>query len=150
MSQTFNVRPHVQGRSSLSGSIEVKGAPLTVIVAGPNVDSVDVLDADVMLIDPELTVKTMREWHPDIWAKIAKTPRFIRLWRKVYPESDPPVSLENAGLDTLHVAGMIMLVTLAMILGKRSHIRFPETYLHPAQQCGLADLFKEMQGASKS
>lgn len=47
--------------------------------------------------------------------------------------SDQPISVR-------HIAGMMIHLSVISAHGRRAYLRMPETYLHPLQQLGLADL----------
>lgn len=50
--------------------------------------------------------------------------------------------VEGEGLGYRHVIGLICLVAKAT----NPYIRFPESFLHPSAQAGLADLFSVLTG----
>jgi len=102
-------------------------------------------DPNVETIDPETTVAMARKLDRKAWAWLKSNKEFMGLFRLVFPEDlfqfFEDDSVEELGLGMQHVIGLILLIRNAQRTGKKPFIRFPESYLHPAQQLGLGDLF---------
>jgi len=103
--------------------------------------------ADTVTIDPQATMACAAKVNANAWTWLKQQPRFMELLRCVFPDNkfnlpDHPLQMHGSGLQ--HTVGLILLVLDAQKQGKRPFIRFPETYLHPAQQLGLADLFLKL------
>ena len=120
---------------------EVALADLTLLFHGEGVLSIKILDPDVVEITPETTVAQARELTHDDWAAIRMSPVFRRMFKFIWPALDaPPMFLDGMSLSMLHTVGLLCLLAHCTE-GKIPLIRFPETYLHPRNQSGLADLF---------
>lgn len=97
--------------------------------------------SDVVSIDPGMTIKCASEIDDDTWTQLKLHPEFMRLFRLVFPTIElPDHSLQLHGSGVRHVVGLLVLTFNAMHDGKRPLWRFPESYLHPSAQLGLADV----------
>lgn len=100
---------------------------------------------DSVTIDPAATLACANKVDPNAWRWLKQQPQFVRLLRMVFPEDrfdlrdDLPLQTHGHGLR--HTVGLILLLLDAIKQGKTPHILYPESYLHPAQQVGLSDLF---------
>lgn len=113
--------------------------PITLIAhRGENITP---LDEDVILIDPTETVKKADALSDSDWTQLRILPQFVEMWKLVFTKDDPPANLKGEGLGYRHVVGLILLLCEAVVANKRPYVRFPESYLHPSAQLGLADLF---------
>jgi hypothetical protein len=127
---------------------EVETKPVTLIAHNGTMN-IKPLDADILEISPETTVKRADELSPLEWDELKAYPQFMELWSLVYTDTPPPQFLNTAMLGMRHVVGLILLFKQAIYENKRPFVRLPESYLHPRQQSGLADLFIRISGAGK-
>lgn len=102
--------------------------------------SVNVSVPDAVEINPAATVALVERAGQSGWTGLWLSARFMELWRLVWADVEMPERLDKATIGMRHVAGMIVMLVGAQSAGKRAFLRLPETYLHPKQQCGLADL----------
>jgi|SRR5581483_222237 len=119
---------------------EVETKPITVICHSGDVN-LKPLSEDVLEITPTETVATADNLSEPEWALLKTIPVFQKAWNCVFPDIQPPATLKGEGLGYRHIVGMIIMLAKAATMNKRPYVRFPETYLHPKAQCGLADLF---------
>jgi hypothetical protein len=108
-------------------------------------------------INPENTLEEIKNLNQNAWTHISTGEIFQHLFRLVYPLPDPsnhsaPKSeiaiperiedLQAMELGIRHVCGLIILaITRGGIEGRELFFKLPESYLHPAYQCNLADMF---------
>ena len=120
---------------------EIEGEPITVL-CHPGGIKVDVLDEDVRRIDPQDTQRMADKLAdaPDFWLELRSDPVFLRLWKCVWDETELPADLADAPQDMRHIAGLIVCTLWALAHKRRPFWVLPETYLHPRQQTGLADM----------
>jgi hypothetical protein len=98
-------------------------------------------DGDVAMIDPAFTLWTADQVVKNgEWEQARDNPSFVRLWRLVWGDIDPPMKLELSNEGMRHTAGLILGCIGALLNHRRVFIKLPETYLHPKQQGGLADM----------
>ena len=99
---------------------------------------------DCAEIDPERTLACARQLDEESWVWLKEQPNFLKLLRMVFPEDKFPNTekqpLAQLGVGMLHTIGLILLTLDARRTGGKVLWRFPESYLHPAQQVGLGDL----------
>jgi hypothetical protein len=130
---------------------QVALSDLTLLIHGDGNLKIQILDPDVQEITPETTVAQARELTPDDWADIRMKPEFRKMFKFVWPALDtPPMFLEGMSLSMLHTVGLLCLLAHCAVNEKIPLIRFPETYLHPRNQAGLADLFIYLSGGAKN
>lgn len=122
--------------------------PLTVICHRDEM-KITPLDEDVVLIDPTETVKVADALSDSDWTQLRILPQFVELWKLVFTKDDLPANLKNEGLGYRHVVGLILLLCETVVANKRPYVRFPESYLHPSAQLGLADLFIRLSTGGK-
>lgn len=115
--------------------IEVK--PLTLLVHQGTLN-VSVLGR--LEINPELTVSTARALNEAEWNTFRDFEPFTKMYAMVWGV-DPMPAFGTANLGQLHTVGLIALLRSCLLSKVLPFIKLPETYLHPAQQTGLADLF---------
>lgn len=125
---------------------DIETKPLTMLFHGPGVHKLEPLDEDIVQIGPEETILCAMELSQDDWDSVRITPVFGRLWKCVFPDDLPPEKIKNEGMGFKHVIGLIILLVKTINSGKRPYVRFPESYLHPRAQVGLADLFLVLNG----
>jgi hypothetical protein len=89
---------------------------------------------------PQETVQAFDALSPAQRTALGEQPLFAHLWKRVFTDRAPAAGTFST-LGERHVAGLILLLGRAACSGKQPFIRLPESYLHPAQQAGLADLF---------
>lgn len=116
---------------------EVEVKPLT-LVCHPGEVKVDVPGR--VEINPEATVACARSLSEEEWVGLSGMPDFLDLWKLVWGDFPFPAG-GTANLGHLHTVGLILLLAECILERKQPFIRLPETYLHPKQQAGLADLF---------
>lgn len=107
---------------------------------------------DTIEITPAQTLEVARGIDGNAWVWLKEQPSFMRLLRMVFPEDQfdlPPIPLQQHGTGMQHVVGLIVLLRHAQKQGKTPFVRYPESYLHPSQQVGLADLFNAMTKPEK-
>jgi len=123
-------------------TIELKR--LNILCHDGSVDDIDVKGAE--RITPTLTVAMARQVFGD--AKETYRHWFIRnehLLRMVFGKDwQFKDSISDERDPVQHVVGLVLCTQLAIKCGRLPHIYLPETYLHPRQQCGLADLFNAL------
>ena len=128
---TINGEPH-----------EVEAKPLTLLFHnGP--ESVEVSDS--VTVDPIATVRYADNLSNSEYAALASDPTFRRLFALVWGDVLPPATrrlLRASNLGIRHTVGMICIIASARfhVPHRRIFLRLPESYLHPKQQVGLADL----------
>lgn len=124
--------------------VAIKLAGLTVIC---HQGELNVKPADPRLfnIDAEDTLACARTLSQDEWTLIAAEGTFLSLWSLVWVDVRPPPVLAESNTAMRHVVGLILLSVQALVEGRIPFVRLPETYLHPRQQTGLADLFNALR-----
>ena len=130
---------------------EVKDIPLSQITLlfHDGAEDIEIVDPEVLVIDPQLTVDTARTIADEVWLEVRANPAFKHLFKLIWTERDPPVSLSGASASMLHTIGLILLLRHAQVHNMLSFVRWPETYLHPRNQAGLADVLAVLtKGAS--
>lgn len=100
-------------------------------------------------ISPEYTVKVADRMTDDDLTALWQSADGRKLWGFVFTDREPPATMQGAPLDVRHVVGMIVCIYLAVVHGKGLFFRCPETYLHPRNQVGLADLFIYLSNGGK-
>lgn len=125
----------------------IDGKPFTMLVHQGGLE-VDAVDDDIATITAEDTVREAAKIPQNEWDMLRAMPQFIELFKLVFP-FDPPVVLAKSTIDVRHVVGMLALIAHAIGEGKRPFIKLPETYLHPANQGGLASLLVRLTGGKK-
>jgi hypothetical protein len=96
-------------------------------------------------IDPTFCQWAAQRLHDNgEWAALRDTPRFRELWALVWKDTPPPESIGDANEAMRHTAGLILGTVGAIRANKPIMLKFPETYFHPGQQAGLADLMLEL------
>lgn len=94
----------------------------------------------VVLIDPTLTVALASTITQDEWVELNTSEEFQKVWKMIF-DFEVPATLLDQGDGVKHVVGLYVALTSAIALGVTPWVRFPETYLHPSSQSGLADMF---------
>jgi hypothetical protein len=97
---------------------------------------------DVVEITPEHTLAYAAGVNGPMLGLLVGNAAFMRMFRCVfrdYPLGERPLGEEPIAVR--HVVGLICLVAHTVGSGATPFVRLPETYLHPKQQLGLADLF---------
>ena len=116
-------------------SFEIEVRPITLIFKAPNVMH-DVQTPSRIMINSLMTldhVRTARVLHH-------KTEELFKI---VFPDYHRQVTLENIrqdGSGMQHVLGLVNLSLTLVESGTAIGWRYPESYLHPAAQCNLADV----------
>lgn len=125
---------------------EVEVKPLTLICSNGGV-RVDVPSR--VEISPRHTVPFLEEMPDNSWDNWRQDLEFQRLYKIVHPDgkilATAHSDLPERTLGEMHVAGMVMQLLICLRAGRQPFVRLPETYLHPAQQAQLAELFLELQ-----
>lgn len=116
---------------------------LTVMLHQGDVN-LEIVDPRVQEITPEDTLAMARHIPQELWVEWRDLKRFVAMWKSVWGDTPPPKVLAEANHAMRHTVGLFILVNSAYRHGKVPFIRNPETYLHPKQQCGLADLFNKL------
>lgn len=116
---------------------------LTVLCHQDDVEITNDLE-DTVEITPEDTLARAAQLTEADWVWLQAQPDFMRRLRCVFKEDRFPEfkgSFKMQGHGLKHTVGLILLLLIAAGDGKRPFVRFPESFLHPSQQSGLADLF---------
>lgn len=122
---------------------DVDLARLTVMLHQGEVN-LEVVDPRVQEITPEDTLEMVRHIPQELWVEWRDARRFVAMWKSVWEDTPVPRVIAEANHAMRHTVGLFILVNAAIRHGKIPFIRNPETYLHPKQQCGLADLFNKL------
>lgn len=117
---------------------EVEIKPLTLIC---HTGEIDVQIPGRLEITPETTVQLARQTSQEEWDDCRANEDFLKLWKMVWGEVAPPASLSNCVIGMQHTFGLLYLIAQCCATGQQPFVRLPETYLHPRQQVGLADVF---------
>jgi hypothetical protein len=104
---------------------------------------IEIRDPNVLEITPERTLGFARSVLRNEWDDLVAFDEAQRLYQLVW-HNPIPATFEECNTAQLHVIGLIVLMTGAIVMGKTPFLRQPESYLHPAQQLGLADLLIEL------
>lgn len=121
--------------------------PLCLLFHNGTVNTVNDRE-DTMEISPEQTLAVAQTMSRDnLWESFRANESFMHLFRFVFPE-DRITPEDGASTAVRHVAGMIVLLAAAQRHGLRPFLRFPESYLHPKAQLGLADMMIFLSGGS--
>jgi hypothetical protein len=116
---------------------EVGAAPLTLLCHKGDVR----LDPDGQVeIGAEQTLERARRVTPEEWAYLRVHPIFCKMFGFVFPTMEMPLRLHREGTGVQHVTGMILLL-IELEPDQKPFLRFPESFLHPSAQSGLANLF---------
>jgi len=95
---------------------------------------------DTMEISPVQTLAVAQIMDRDnLWESFRANESFMHLFRFVFPE-ERIIPERKASTGVRHVSGMIVLLAAARRERLRAFLRFPESYLHPKAQLGLADM----------
>jgi hypothetical protein len=115
--------------------------PLTFLCHDGSVDVVNDRP-DVMTIDPMATLECARNITPTEWDGLKKSSSFMHLFRLVFTDLDLPDghTLQMHGNGVKHIVGLLILTMQALLNGKTPYWQHPESFLHPRNQLGLADL----------
>ena len=115
-------------------------APIALLFHNGSINFVNDRFPHIMEISPTQTLAMADIMTRDgLWESFRLNPSFMRLFRFVFPAPAHPC--EGASTGVRHVAGMIVLFAAAQTHGLKPFVRFPESYLHPKAQLGLADMF---------
>lgn len=117
---------------------EIETAPLTLL-CHPGELHIEVPSR--VEINPETTVARARQLTHAEWKDVRQNDRFLHMWKMVWGETEPPQDIQVRHQAFQHTAGLIISLAECIAGGKQPFVRTPETYLHPRQQVGLADLF---------
>lgn len=123
--------------------IEVK--PLTIIVNG---GTMKVEVPGRVEISAEMTLARADKLTQEDWDSIRNVPEFLKMFKMVMVDYDPPSTLKGEGMGVRHVVGMLVLIVETVAAGKVPFVRYPESFLHPKYQTGLADLFSYLSKGS--
>lgn len=118
---------------------ELKTKPLTII-CHPETVQVEPRD-DRFEIAPPTTVTVADNLTCEQWDTIRAEPWFINGFKAVF-SCDPPIFMNSEWpVSFRHVTGLLIMLWHAQQNNLHPWVRFPETYLHPKSQLGLADVF---------
>lgn len=106
--------------------------------------NIKITDHRVAEITPEDTLMMARNIPQSLWVEWREAKKFVSMWTTVWNDTPPPKVLAEANHAMRHTVGLFALVGAALRRGKVPFVRLPETYLHPKQQAGLADLFSKL------
>jgi len=115
--------------------------PITLIVKAPNTPF-DVQTPERLMIDARLTLAHTAE-------VITLHPKTEGLFRLVFPKYDravTPDEIRREGVGMRHVLGLIDLSLQCIDDERKCGWRYPESFLHPAAQVGLADVLIALVG----
>lgn len=130
--------------------------PLTVILHQGDIDIREILPTDggpdIVEIGPDHTLQVVATMGPKSYKIVTQHPWLRKSWESVVGaggkhEVSLPETIEEmraSSLASRHVFGMLFLIGEALFSGKRPFVKLPESYLHPAQQCQLGDLFVKL------
>jgi hypothetical protein len=101
------------------------------------------------VVGPLETVEAAEKIEAEEYAQRLATGGYHAAFKLVFEQGETPDAvlpenirdLRAAPLSVKHIVGMLILLQDCARDGVQSYIRYPESYLHPKQQCGLADLF---------
>lgn len=113
---------------------EVDVALNTSITAIVHPGHLDITTTDRFEISPEVTVAFARGIDPGEWDKTRQAPEFLRIWGTLWKDVPPPVNIAKCSMALAHTVGLITLMIICKVEGKKIFLKMPETYLHP-QQC---------------
>lgn len=124
----------------------VEAAPLTLICHAGNMN---IRKDDAVVISPEETVLFCKELTRGNFNALTGNPLFVKCWSLVfskYPDGEHYIGIpvyENRDqlLPAAHMIGLLGLIFECVALQRKIFLKFPETYLHPANQANLADMF---------
>lgn len=121
---------------------DIDAKPITLIVHQAD-ERIEVPGS--VAIGPMETMTRAANVSPELWRALKAEPRFMRLFRLVFPDHlgiDLPdnQTLQQHGSGVRHVVGLILLTLEAIADGKQPYWQLPESHLHPSAQAGLADL----------
>ena len=110
-------------------------------------DDMRITVAGRVRIDPEATVARARSLTPEDWRELGECAPVTGLYNTVFTDGSGrnsslpwPLNTGLASLAQLHVVGMLLLIAECLQDGKQPLLVLPETYLHPAQQTGIAQM----------
>jgi hypothetical protein len=96
-------------------------------------------------INPEITVSTANSLTAQEYGAFLANETFKAHAEKILGFKLPEhADLATSTLGVRHVVGMLMLLGVCFHKKVAPFVRFPETYLHPAQQVELGDLFAKL------
>ena len=116
--------------------IEVK--PLTLLM---HADEMRIEVPGRVEISAETTLARADKLTQEDWNSIRNVPEFLKMFKMVMVDYDPPSTLKGEGMGVRHVVGMLVLIVETVAAGKLPFLQYPESFLHPKYQTGLADLF---------
>ncbi|MES2729989.1 MAG: hypothetical protein V4621_07865 [Pseudomonadota bacterium] len=99
-----------------------------------------------VLIGPEETIARAAEITQEEWESFRDIPKFADLFHKVFKDMKMPDVLAREGMGVRHVVGLIVMM-FELKEGQTPFIRYPESFLHPSAQSGLAYLFVSFTNA---
>lgn len=91
-------------------------------------------------INPQRTIECADGLPALAWENARKDKAFIKMFKMVFTDMEPPEHIQSEGMGVKHVIGLIVLIKLAEWHKVPAFIRLPESFLHPRNQAGLADL----------
>lgn len=119
-------------------SHEIEVQPLTVIC---HTGELNVEVPGRFEISPDTTIATAKKLTVEQWAQWRAKPQFEKAWSLVWGTVPLPEDLSKCNMGMLHTVGLIILMVQCLWMpNAKPFIKLPETYLHPRQQTGLADL----------
>lgn len=101
-----------------------------------------ITDPRVIEINPIQTVGITRAMPDDMYEYLRQSAEANRLFAMVMKVNIP--ERDKANQAHMHVLGLIVMMVGAIKDGLVPFLRLPESYLHPGQQTGLADLLLEL------
>ncbi len=115
--------------------------PITLIVKSPNMPF-DVQAPERLMIDARMTLAHAAK-------VVTLRPKTEGLFRLVFPKYEravTPDEIRREGVGMRHVLGLIDLSLGCVAAGRKCGWRYPESFLDPAAQLGLADVVVALAG----
>jgi hypothetical protein len=121
----------------------IRVRPITLIVKSPNTPF-DVQAPERLMIDARMTLAHAAQ-------VVTLHPKTEGLFRTVFPKYDrdvTPDEIRREGVGMRHVLGLIDLTLACVVEGRKCGWRYPESFLDPAAQLGLADVLVALVGCA--
>lgn len=130
---------------------DLPSQPITAVV---HQSGIKVEAPDAYTIDSTMTVSCMREMSQKAWEHISTGTLFRHFFDILFQKNvELPVKISSLIEDyddgVIHGCGLIVLLVEAMFAGKQQvYLKYPETFLHPAQQQWLMTVIMGIQHLS--
>lgn len=141
--------------------IDIELRALTIICHPGNVHIKDVVASDggpeIAEISSEHTLYAVANMHASTYRFWLSIDWVTKSWHHIigsegkHPVMIPPTieEMRRTSQAGRHVFGMLTRIAEVLVAGKRPHLLYPESFLHPSQQVALTDvLLKLAKGGS--